>query len=154
MRRILEEEDDLIAAHRWQIEETMAIVRQEMSLLGQVRCAHLPAGSALIPPESSALHSGLQLMAWCLLERRWNLLVRQRAGVLALANAAAQIDQPGSAVDAYIEGLRDVLERKAANIAQLQGRLESFQACTLLSPGSDAEQAWPAYSCMHAELAW
>ena len=36
LRRILEEEDDLIAAHRWQIEETMAIVRQEMALLGQV----------------------------------------------------------------------------------------------------------------------
>ena len=35
--RILEEEDNLIAAHRWQIEETMAIVRQEMNLLGQVR---------------------------------------------------------------------------------------------------------------------
>ena len=29
-------EDNLIAAHRWQIEETMAIVRQEMTLLGQV----------------------------------------------------------------------------------------------------------------------
>ena len=40
---------------------------------------------------------------------------------------AAQIDQPGSAIDAYIDGLRDVLERKAANIAQLQGRLENFQ---------------------------
>ncbi len=40
----------------------------------------------------------------------------------------AQIDQPGSAIDAYIVGLRDVLERKAANIVQLQGRLESFQA--------------------------
>lgn len=39
-----------------------------------------------------------------------------------------QIDQPGSAIDAYIGGLRDVLERKASNIAQLQGRLESFQA--------------------------
>ena len=35
--RILEEEDNLIAAHRWQIEETMAIVRQEMNLLGQVQ---------------------------------------------------------------------------------------------------------------------
>ena len=38
-----------------------------------------------------------------------------------------QIDQPGSAIDAYIGGLREVLERKASNIAQLQGRLESFQ---------------------------
>lgn len=37
LSRILEEEDNLIAAHRWQIEETMAIVRQEMNLLGQVR---------------------------------------------------------------------------------------------------------------------
>ena len=41
-----------------------------------------------------------------------------------------QIDQPGSAIDAYIGGLRDVLERKASNIAQLQGRLESFQVST------------------------
>lgn len=38
--RILEEEDNLISAHRWQIEETMAIVRQEMTLLGQVRLSH------------------------------------------------------------------------------------------------------------------
>ena len=40
LRRILEEEDNLVAAHRWQIEETMAIVRQEMTLLGQVAHQH------------------------------------------------------------------------------------------------------------------
>ncbi len=46
-RRILEEEDALIAAHRSQIEDTMAIVRQEMNLLGEVRVrrAVLSAGS-------------------------------------------------------------------------------------------------------------
>ncbi len=42
LRRILEEEDNLIAAHRWQIEETMAIVRQEMNLLGQVQHGLFP----------------------------------------------------------------------------------------------------------------
>ena len=34
---ILEEEDELIAAHRKQIEDTMTIVRLEMNLLGEVR---------------------------------------------------------------------------------------------------------------------
>lgn len=43
--RILEEEDNLIAAHRWQIEETMAIVRQEMTLLGQVGVLQRPFAS-------------------------------------------------------------------------------------------------------------
>ena len=33
---ILEEEDELIAAHRKQIEDTMTIVRLEMNLLGEV----------------------------------------------------------------------------------------------------------------------
>lgn len=50
-----------------------------------------------------------------------------RSGNLQIS-LCMQIDQPGSAIDAYISGLRDVLERKASNIAQLQGRLESFQA--------------------------
>ena len=52
-----------------------------------------------------------------------------------------QIDQPGSAIDAYIVGLRDVLERKAANIVQLQGRLENFQARTT-QPLSGALLIW------------
>ena len=34
---ILEEEDELIAAQRKQIEDTMTIVRLEMNLLGEVR---------------------------------------------------------------------------------------------------------------------
>ena len=37
---ILEDEDELIAAHRRQIEDTMAIVRLEMNLLAEV-CACL-----------------------------------------------------------------------------------------------------------------
>ena len=38
---ILEEEDELIAAHRKQIEDTMTIVRLEMNLLGEVRAVTL-----------------------------------------------------------------------------------------------------------------
>lgn len=34
---ILEEEEELISAHRAQIERTMALVRDEMNLLGEVR---------------------------------------------------------------------------------------------------------------------
>lgn len=37
MQRILEEEEELIAAHRTQIESNMALVRDEMNLLGEVR---------------------------------------------------------------------------------------------------------------------
>lgn len=44
--RILEEEDALIAAHRSQIEDTMAIVRQEMNLLGEARAPPSPSRSA------------------------------------------------------------------------------------------------------------
>lgn len=36
MNSILQEEDDLIAAHRQQIEETMELVRKEMNLLAEV----------------------------------------------------------------------------------------------------------------------
>ncbi|KAK9821120.1 hypothetical protein WJX81_000795 [Elliptochloris bilobata] len=70
MERILEEEDALIAAHRSQIEDTMAIVRQEMNLLGEV-------------------------------------------------------DQPGSAIDVYVDRLGAILARKAAGIAALQRRLDA-----------------------------
>ena len=38
-----------MAAHRWQIEETMAIVRQEMTLLGQV----LPRPGLLLMPHNA-----------------------------------------------------------------------------------------------------
>ena len=37
MQRILEEEEELISAHRTQIESNMALVRDEMNLLGEVR---------------------------------------------------------------------------------------------------------------------
>ena len=37
MQRILEEEEQLIQAHRQQIEANMALVREEMDLLGEVR---------------------------------------------------------------------------------------------------------------------
>ena len=66
--RILEEEDDLVAAHRWQIEETMAIVRQEMTLLGQV--LRLALDCLPIPPTAPcALLHGL-FMSTARLESR------------------------------------------------------------------------------------
>ena len=40
VQSILEEEEELISAHRAQIERTMALVRDEMNLLGEVQ---LPA---------------------------------------------------------------------------------------------------------------
>eukprot|EP00891_Asterochloris_glomerata_P009246 jgi/Astpho2/9246/e_gw1.00138.35.1_t len=69
---ILEEEDELIAAHRKQIEDTMTIVRLEMNLLGEV-------------------------------------------------------DQPGSAIDTYVNKLGAILDQKSAGIKDLQRRLESFK---------------------------
>ena len=44
MQRILEEEETLIQAHRQQIEANMALVREEMDLLGEVggRASFLP----------------------------------------------------------------------------------------------------------------
>ena len=37
MQSILEEEEELISAHRAQIERNMSLVRDEMNLLGEVR---------------------------------------------------------------------------------------------------------------------
>lgn len=37
-QQLQDEEDELITAHRKQIEATMAIVREEMNLLAQVHC--------------------------------------------------------------------------------------------------------------------
>lgn len=68
-------------------------------------------------------HSG-QSYAGRSLEKSKPFSVLQRGDITI---CLLQIDQPGSAIDAYIGGLRDVLERKASNIAQLQGRLENFQ---------------------------
>ena len=55
--RILEEEDNLISAHRWQIEETMAIVRQEMTLLGQVVQLTMPPDRKQTSPCWMPLHA-------------------------------------------------------------------------------------------------
>jgi kinesin family protein 2/24 len=69
---ILEEEEEVIAAHRGQIEETMELVKREMALL-------------------------------------------------------ADVDKPGSAIDAYVDRLSSVLERKAESIAKLRTRVATFQ---------------------------
>ncbi|MQL71980.1 hypothetical protein Taro_004299 [Colocasia esculenta] len=65
---ILKEEEALIAAHRKEIEDTMEIVREEMTLL-------------------------------------------------------AEVDQPGSLIDNYVNQLSFILSRKAAGLASLQARL-------------------------------
>ena len=43
-------------------------------------------------------------------------------------NLAMQVDQPGSAIDVYVEKLAGILEEKAAMMALLKQRMESFQA--------------------------
>jgi hypothetical protein len=48
---ILEEEDDVVACHRQQIEDNMALVQEEMGLLTQVE---MPGGSVeVLPPPPS-----------------------------------------------------------------------------------------------------
>ncbi len=46
---ILEEEDDVVACHRQQIEDNMALVQEEMGLLTQVE---MPGGSVEVCPLS------------------------------------------------------------------------------------------------------
>jgi len=72
MNSILEEEEELINAHRFSIEEAMEIVRREMNLL-------------------------------------------------------TEVDQPGSAIDQYVDALQDILAAKAAAIMQLQRKVEAFK---------------------------
>jgi hypothetical protein len=161
----------------------MAIVRQEMNLLGEVRArraAHaagagpgLPACRAAAcrpcslarrtaakprPPRvlaSSALH-GRRCRTACLRAvgspdqacrepraarppaRRNRAPCHRRVGgrgrrdPRASSRAApeparaAQVDQPGSAIDVYVDRLGAILARKAAGIAELQRRLDGF----------------------------
>jgi len=42
-------------------------------------------------------------------------------------NLVAEMDQPGSAVDTYVQQLSDILARKAESIAQLQSKVVQFQ---------------------------
>ena len=143
----------------------MAIVRQEMTLLGQVCFVTTPTlfisgMDKHTRRKSCAMHiASVHVLHIYLLQHRsllaftpgWSILNSciclslrpcmppchgpQCCGHELLTASCAdsghggclQIDQPGSAIDAYIGGLREVLERKASNIAQLQGRLESFQ---------------------------
>lgn len=72
MDTILEEEEQLITAHRMQIEETMELVRKEMSLL-------------------------------------------------------TDVDQPGSAIDRYVEKLDAILKIKMDGILELKSKLERFK---------------------------
>lgn len=72
MNSILEEEEELITAHRLHIEESMDTVRREMNML-------------------------------------------------------TEVDQPGSEIDQYVDKLEGILVAKAAGIAGLQAKLESFK---------------------------
>jgi kinesin family protein 2/24 len=69
---ILEEEEAVIAAHRAQIENAMALVKREMALL-------------------------------------------------------AEVDKPGSAIDAYVERLAEVLEQKQKGVESLRDAVRAFQ---------------------------
>jgi kinesin family protein 2/24 len=42
-------------------------------------------------------------------------------------NLVAEMDQPGSAVDTYVQSLGEILQRKAAGIAALQAKVAQFQ---------------------------
>jgi len=64
-QQLQDEEDELITAHRKQIEATMAIVREEMNLLAQVwqqlceRCIHSDACELLwFLSVNTSMHSG------------------------------------------------------------------------------------------------
>jgi len=72
MEAILEDEEEIVALHRRQIEEAMDVVRREMQIL-------------------------------------------------------AEVDRPGSAIDAYVDALEGVLRDKAASVRQLQRRLAGFR---------------------------
>jgi len=72
MDTILEEEEQLITAHRLQIEETMDTVRKEMALL-------------------------------------------------------TEVDQPGSAIDQYVEKLDAILRQKMDGILELKSKLDRFK---------------------------
>ncbi|DBA89426.1 TPA: hypothetical protein ACH3X1_004062 [Trebouxia sp. C0004] len=72
-QQLQDEEDELITAHRKQIEATMAIVREEMNLL-------------------------------------------------------AQVDQPGSLIDTYVERLELIIQEKSRGIRDLQKLLDSFKS--------------------------
>ena len=54
---ILEEEEELISAHRAQIERNMSLVRDEMTLLGEARPSppHWPAQDKLVMSVQPAL---------------------------------------------------------------------------------------------------
>lgn len=71
-QQLQDEEDELITAHRKQIEATMAIVREEMNLL-------------------------------------------------------AQVDQPGSLIDTYVEKLELIIQEKSKGIQDLQKLLDNFK---------------------------
>lgn len=53
--------------------------------------------------------------------------LRLRGARLQEVNLVAEMDQPGSAVDTYVQQLSDILARKAESIAQLQSKVVQFQ---------------------------
>eukprot|EP00798_Chlamydomonas_sp_ICE-L_P027409 gene27409-4703_t len=79
MDTILEEEEQLITAHRTQIEETMELIEETMEL------------------------------------------VRKEMALLT------EVDQPGSAIDLYVEKLDAILKIKMDGIMKLKSKLESFK---------------------------
>lgn len=96
---ILEEEDELIAAHRW------------------VERLRVPTPALRTCP----VHDPVHATAACSRHIEETMdVVRQEMNLLA------EVDQPGSAIDTYVGKLQGILQVKLRSVAALQRQLQNF----------------------------
>ncbi|KAJ1482060.1 hypothetical protein T484DRAFT_1805250, partial [Baffinella frigidus] len=104
---ILEEEDDVVACHRQQIEDNMALVQEEMGLLTQ------DPGPGTWQKEIGLLTQ--VEMPGGSVDAYVRSLVEKPGG-----SVDAYVEMPGGSVDAYVRSLDRVLERKIAAVEKLR----------------------------------
>ena len=84
--------------------------------------------------EDSALHNAHTELVNTILEQSEELIATHRLQIEETmelvrkeVNLVAEMDQPGSAVDTYVQSLGEILQRKAEGIAALQTKVAQFQ---------------------------
>jgi hypothetical protein len=126
MESILQDEEEIIALHRQQIEDAMEIVRRCVAGCGAAGCAvfrgpaRLFAAGPAPSPCMCRATSPPVCVCLCLFVFVFVCVCREMAML-------QEVDQPGSSIDQYVDSLEAVLAQKMDGIRRLQLRLERFK---------------------------
>jgi kinesin family protein 2/24 len=98
------------------------------------RAAALEAAEAEAAEEENLLAAAHDELMHTILEEEEDIIGAHRRQIEDTMEAVRremallqEVDRPGSAIDAYVSGLTEILAARAASVAELQARLKTFQ---------------------------